>query len=408
VLSSIAWRSEETGFTIGRLCDGSSIKGTLREASIGLEWHFLGRWVSDPRWGWTFIFEDARAIIPTTTQGVRDYLRAHAKWVGPEISRAIVTKYGADALTILKTDPARVASEIKGITLERASEIKAALIDHEAIEAVEVDVRGIVGPAGVNARQIRAILDRHGRQAAIVCRENPYRMIEEVDGVGWATADRIGKSIGIDPRAPARIRAGMLHVLREAEGEGHTCMPGVAFMHAAATLLSVPIEDVGLRFGELANDGELVSLASHAHGGSLVFRSKLYRAERSISSAILRMLSGPGTPPELRFDEDDEGEEDEDDEEDEEDYEEHEITPPASTDARFRGGPEGGSERAEESKARAMPLSSPSTPVQSLKSQEVPAAAAASTSRDGPAAAPRRPDLSPDPDPLDWLPGPEE
>lgn len=293
-------RFQRDGFVIAELRGGESIKGNLREPALGLEYHFVGKWVSDPKWGWTFVFDDARPILPTTTTGIRDYLKVHAPWVGPAVARELLAAFGETTLEVLKSDPDQVAAKIGGITRERAREIQAALLAREAIEKVEVDVRGLVAPAGVNMRQIRAILDKYGSEAAIVVRENPYRLIDDIDGVGWATADRIGTAVGIDRRSPARLRAGILHALREAEDEGHTCQPAPALVEAAAKILSVEERVILDRVDELTAEDQLKSYVPPGPGGvtmfPLVYRPDLYEAEAAIASTVLTLLSPAPVP----------------------------------------------------------------------------------------------------------------
>lgn len=288
------------GMVIARLRDGSSVKGVIFSPVIGQEYVFSpGRWEEgrpDPRrpgetYAPTFVFRDALALAPTTSAGVRDYLEAHCPGVGPSVARAIVSAFGeVDALGICKTDPGRVAAAVRGITLARAEEIKAALISRAALESVEVDVRGIVADVpepGVTTRQLRAILNRYGAQAAEVLRRAPYKLIEEIDGVGWKTADAIGKGVGIASDDPSRLRAGVLHAIASAEDEGgHTCIEAGSLLVAAVGLLLVDMEIVERRIGELKVRGELVD-----HGG-VIARAEMFAAEAAISAAFLRLL-GP-------------------------------------------------------------------------------------------------------------------
>lgn len=305
VLARVIWpksgdTTESGGFMIGRLRDGSSIKGIIREPGIGLEYHLVGSWKFDGRWGWSFAFDDARPILPTTTAGVRDYLQAYAPWVGREVSREIVARYGTDTLEVLKTDPARVADEIRGITLERAGEIQKALVGREALEAVEVEVRGIVGPAGVNARQVRKILEKYGGESAVVVRANPYRLVDEIDGIGWATADRIGRTLGIASNDDARLRAGILQAMKDQEDEGHTCALLGVIGPAAAALLAVDENMVYLQISQLTAT-DLVSYQPPPINGvgmlPLVFRRETYEAEAAIATIVLGLLRPAPRPP---------------------------------------------------------------------------------------------------------------
>lgn len=298
VLDKVRFHKPETGFVIGSLRGGDSVKGTLAAPGVGIEYSFVagarGGWTHDARYGWTFAFDDAQPLLPTSSEGVGDYLLAHAPWIGPSVVRRVVEAFGDDALAVLKTDPERVAREVRGITVDRAHEIRAALLTREAVEAVEVDVRGVVASAEVTGRQIRAILDRFGKEAALAVRADPYRLIEDIEGIGWETADRIASAIGFDRRGEPRVRAGIMHVLAEAEREGgHTCMPFGALLGGAASALTVDVALVEARARALVEAGELVALAQAQAGAPepLVFRAALYTAERAVASAIVQLLA---------------------------------------------------------------------------------------------------------------------
>lgn len=291
------------GMVIARLRDGSSVKGVIFSPVIGQEYVFSpGRWEEGRRrddggqFAPTFVFRDALALAPTTGAGVRDYLRAHCPNVGPAVARAIVEAFGeVDALTICKTDPARVAAAVRGITPARAEEIKVQLLARASIEAVEVDVRGIVAdvpPPGITTRQLRAILAEYGAKSAEVLRREPYRLIEEIMGVGWKTADAIGMGVGIASDDPGRLRAGILHAIQAAEDEGgHTCVEAGSLLVAAVGLLLVDMGVVERRIGELKGAGELVEYTGGS-GVPTISRAPMFDAESAISAAFVRLL-GP-------------------------------------------------------------------------------------------------------------------
>lgn len=301
VLSQIRFHSPSTGFVIAVLRGGDCVKGTLAEPAVGLEYHLIagsrGGWQHDARYGWTFAFDDARPLVPTTNEGVGEYLLAHAPWIGRSVVKRVLEAFGDTALTVLKSDPARVARDVRGLTRERADEIQAALVAREAVEAVEVEVRSVVAAAEVTGRQIRAILDRHGSESAAVVRANPYRLIEEIDGIAWATADRIATAVGVDRRDPARIRAGVLTALREAEDKsGCTCAPYSVLVGEACTLLSLDPATVEARVVTMIPEGDLVNLARDGAPEPLIFRAELFAAERAIASGVVQLLAPARAP----------------------------------------------------------------------------------------------------------------
>lgn len=312
VVSRVRFANPDTGFAIVELRDGSGVKGTIAGAAPGLEFHFHGTWKHDARFGWTFdAHEGAIPLLPTTAAGVVDYLRAHAPWVGAAVARKIVEAFGDDALEVAKSDPARVAAEVPGITTERAAEIARVLNDRAALEAVEVAVRGMVAVAGVNARQVRAILDRYGSEAANFVRANPYRLIDEVEGIGWATADAIAKALGLEATAADRVRAGIMRAMQDREDEGDACAPRARVVELSVALLGIAravVEEqlVAMVADQDKGESVLVEAALEGLAGAFVWRRATWEAEALIAETVVALLApgatgdaeAPGEPEE--------------------------------------------------------------------------------------------------------------
>jgi exodeoxyribonuclease V alpha subunit len=121
----------KNGFLIGQLATGEVVLGDLLEPCEGQDYRFSGDWTEHPQWGRQFKFVRYQAELPQTTDGIYRYITRTARWVGPKVGRAIVKAFGEKTLGVLKHDPLRVAACIKGITLERAEEISAALLENE-------------------------------------------------------------------------------------------------------------------------------------------------------------------------------------------------------------------------------------------------------------------------------------
>lgn len=289
-VAKVRFAKPETGFSIVTLASGESAKGTFGSTpAVGLEYEFTGAWKFDGRFGWTFDAREIEQLAPTTAAGVVGYLRAHAPWVGDVVARRIVTAFGDDALATLKKDPARVAAEVRGITLERAKEIQQVLVGREEMERVEIAVREAVAGAGVTGRQIRSILDRWGKHAAERIMENPYRLIAEIEGIGWATADRIAIAAGIDPRAEIRLAAGVDRAILDREDQGDTCVSAGILGTAAAKLLAVPQASVDEAIRAAIAEGRLVTLA--CGGAQMIARAWLAEQEAAIAETVAALLS---------------------------------------------------------------------------------------------------------------------
>ena len=242
-IARVIW-SNDDGFCILRLADGTGLKGNMANPAIGIEYTFTGWWLDeDPKYGRQFKFVAYAAIVPRTFEAVAAYLDAHAKWVGPVVARRLVDAYGEEVLETLKRDPERVSQEIMGITHVRAMEISEMLLANEADEALQLAMNELFIGTGLGEYVKGQAVKQWGSDAPDRIRENPFALIQ-FRGCGFLLADRVRQKLDIPHDDPERIRAGILHVLSEAASEGHTYLPGDEFFSEAIKLLQVSQEAV--------------------------------------------------------------------------------------------------------------------------------------------------------------------
>jgi len=289
VLSTIKFH--QGNFLIGVLDDGTTVKGNMLSPQVGLDYTFRGRRERHPRWGEQFAFTDYRASYPTDLAAIQCYLVDNCKWIGPEIGKRLVNTYGKETLAVCKADPDRVASEISGITPRRAKEIAAMLRNNEANENLQLALKDLLGGTKVNRRAVNQILEKWGQDAPARIRENPYALIEAIDGIGFLTADEVARKIGYDFSGPPRIRAGVIHTLKEqAFGQGHTCLPKAKLLAEAEKILAVPPERTGSELGPLEKDGLVVSVDGFVY-------LKGYHDDEQLIAEKLKVLARQTLPP---------------------------------------------------------------------------------------------------------------
>ena len=289
VLSTIKFH--QGNFLIGVLDDGTTVKGSMLSPQVGLEYTFRGRRERHPRWGEQFAFTDYRASYPTDLSAIQCYLVDNCKWIGPEIGKRLVNTYGKETLAVCKADPDRVASEISGITPRRAKEIAAMLRNNEANENLQLVLKDLLGGTKVNRRAVNQILEKWGQDAPARIRENPYALIEAIDGIGFLTADEVARKIGYDFSGAPRIRAGVIHTLKEqAFGQGHTCLPKAKLLAEAEKILAVPPERIGSELGPLEKDGLVVSADGFVY-------LKGYHDDEQLIAEKLKVLARQTLPP---------------------------------------------------------------------------------------------------------------
>jgi len=257
ILSTIKYHREN--YLIGILEDGIAVKGDMISPQVGLKYTFHGHWEQHPQWGKQFSFTDYYTSYPTDLDAVRSYLIENCEWIGPSISKRLTDKYGTETLSICKESPNRVASDISGITLRRAKRIARMLRDKESGEKLQIALKELLGGARINRRTINQILEKWDRDAPARIRENPYALIDAIDGVGFLTADEIARKLGYDILGAPRLRAGILHTLREqAYSHGHTCLPRMRLLSEAERVLEIPSDRIDMELEPLELEGLVI------------------------------------------------------------------------------------------------------------------------------------------------------
>lgn len=229
VVERITYRSEETGYTVLRLqSEGGSgddlltVVGPMASVSPGEYLVMEGEWSTHAQYGRQFRVAGYRTVYPSTVEGVRKYLGSGLiKGVGPVMAGRIVDHFGEEALDVIEKSPDRL-TEVGGLGPKRVEMIRRAW---EAQREVK-DVMLFLQSHDVSTGYAVKIWKRYGSTAIPLVRENPYRLADEIWGIGFRTADRIAQKLGVEPRAESRIRAGIRYVLGvAADNEGHVFLP---------------------------------------------------------------------------------------------------------------------------------------------------------------------------------------
>jgi len=272
-----------------------SVKGCCVAPQLGASYRFVGEWApSRNGYAPAFAFTSYEVELPTEPPAIVQYLMGAAKWIGPTVGEAIVQAYGPETLHVLKTEPERVAAEINGVTIDRALDIQRMLQANELLEAATVGLTSLFHDTGLGRSAITKALAKWQHEALVVVQDNPFALLE-LDGVGFLTADRVRVNLGTPIDDPARIRAGIMHVLDTAAGgDGHTYLPDSIFRKKAMELLRVPaaaIEEQIEALGEVVVRTESNFLGLAGYDLSI---ARLARAEHNIAEQLRAMVQlGP-------------------------------------------------------------------------------------------------------------------
>ncbi len=208
--------------------------GTMPFIDEGETVVLLGHWIEHSVYGRQFQVGRFSPFTPHTEKDILKYLSAGAvKWIGPKLAGKIVSAFGADTMTVLRSEPGRLA-EVKGISKKKAAEI--AGIFREKADFQELSM--VLTPFGFGAARIMNIYKHFGPAAISVLKKNPFRLVSEVSGIGFRTADVLAQKFGCDPDSPFRIGSAMQYLMMAAESEGHTYLLYPELIQKTRKLLS--------------------------------------------------------------------------------------------------------------------------------------------------------------------------
>lgn len=246
-----------------------------------------GQWNVDREYGRQFKAEWLRIHQPTTATGIEKYLGSGmVKGIGPFFAKKLVQAFGTDVFSVIENEPNRLR-EIEGIGRKRLERITAGWASQKVIREIMVFLHG----HGVSTSKSVRIYKTYGNDAVRVVQENPYRLAQDIRGIGFKSADTIAKNVGIDRHSPLRARAGISYTLLEASGNaGHCCLPRSELVQKAVELLDIP-EDVIQPAIDFELESQRVVEDVFPEPGS-VYPIGLYLAEEGVAKEVRRLGRG--------------------------------------------------------------------------------------------------------------------
>ena len=329
----ITYYNEENGYTVLRLRPDSrdmlqfkyasgrneliTVVGNLPEVNPG-EWLKLtGRWTTHSKHGRQFQALLCEQSLPASTEGIKRYLGSGlVRGIGPVMAERIVDKFGQRALDIIELEPGRLR-EVLGIGPKRVERIIDAWEEQRAIK----DVMLFLQSHGVSTNLAIKIYKKYGDDALAIVQSTPYRLVQDIYGVGFKTADKIAQALGLAHDDPGRIEAGIAYTLNRMAAEGHVYVPQEELEPEASEILAVEAEQVSAVIERLENDNlirrDLLSYETAGSGeprsepqtGQLreeraVYLTPFFQSEVGLSRRLRQLIEHPtsrlqGVHPEL-------------------------------------------------------------------------------------------------------------
>src|SRR5882724_3261130 len=306
VLQKIVFANEENAWSVVRLQvtgeeDVVTAVGNLLGIQVGENLRLAGEWVADPKYGRQFKVETCQTITPNTLEGIRRYLASGmVRGIGKKMAGKLVTRFGMETLEVLERHPERVA-EVGGIGPKRRGEIQKALIEQRETREVMVFLQG----HGIAIGHAIKIYKRYGAESMAVLRENPFRLAADIHGIGFLSADRIAAALGTEKTSPARVMAGVLHLLGEAADRGHVYLPRARVLEEGQRLLAVEPALISSAVDALAGAAAVVveTLPNAPPGPpdlrQAVYSKALHAAETGVANRLRALLARPDLPSDI-------------------------------------------------------------------------------------------------------------
>lgn len=290
--------NQESGWSVVRCRNDNGVHFTAVGALLGVvpgdRLRLTGRWVVHPSFGKQLEVSGWVAVLPSTEDGIRKFLGSgRVRGIGPKIAARIVDEFGIRALDIIEREPHRLL-EISGIgpaTLRRVTDSWTA---HRGIQQLMVFLAG----HGVSPAVAAKAHARYGAGALELVRSNPYRLAEDIFGVGFRTADAVARRLGLPADAPQRLEAGLMYVLQSATGDGHAFLPREEAAARAQQLLEAPPEGLEAAIDALVQRGSVTERID-AGGLRAVYLRRLELAEAGVAAAVLELIAADRTRPDF-------------------------------------------------------------------------------------------------------------
>ena len=283
-VENIIFRNTDNGYTVlDFVADEDLITCTGIFPVIGEGENLLlkGDFVDHPTYGKQFKVASYEVEAPADELSMERYLGSGAiKGIGPKLAARVVKKFGADTFRIIEDEPERLA-EVKGISITKAMEISDQIVGAKDIRNAII----FLDKYGLHGNKAIKIYNRFGNEIYNVIQNNPYKLADEISGIGFKTADEIASQVGIKVDSEFRIKGGIQYILSQGAGMGHTYLPIDTLTKMSQDLLGVDADSVDAQIMNLAMDRKLI-IKKDSEGNSQVYSRSFFRMEESIAGML--------------------------------------------------------------------------------------------------------------------------
>ena len=290
VAERITYQNPENGYSVMKVkvkdyADLVTLVGNLLEVPVGSVLLCEGEWKVDKRYGSQFVAQTWEEVMPATLYGIEKYLGSGlVKGIGPKYAQLIVSKFGLDTIEVIETDIQRLY-EVPGIGKKRVEKIQESWEKQKDIKNVMLFLQGY----GVSTAYAAKIYRQYGKESIDTVKGNPYRLADDIWGIGFKTADGIANKMGYENNDPRRCKSGINYTLSELADEGHVYAEEEQLVKSAKELLQADEEPIRSAMAEMVQAEELKT------DGDAIYLPPFYYAEVSTANRLLALLENKTT-----------------------------------------------------------------------------------------------------------------
>ena len=290
VVERITYQNLENGYSVFRVKvkgydDLVTLVGNLLDVPAGSVLLCQGEWRVDRKYGQQFQCTSWEEVMPATAYGIEKYLGSGlVKGIGPKFARLIVDLFGTGTIEVIETDIERL-NEVHGIGPKRIAKISESWERQKDIKNVMLFLQG----HGVSTAFAAKIYREYGKESVSKVQENPYRLADDIWGIGFKTADGIASKMGYGKDDPRRVRSGILYTLGQLADEGHCFATDEQLLGTAAELLDVGEEAIGAVLEDMSGAGDVIT------DGEAIYLPPFHYAECGVARRLLALRNGNGS-----------------------------------------------------------------------------------------------------------------
>ena len=300
IIERITYQNPENGYSVLKArvsgySDLVPVVGNMPDVSAGCVLEVSGEWKNDPKYGEQFMAARWVETMPATLYGIEKYLGSGLiKGIGPVYAKRIVNKFGTDTMDVIETTPEKLA-EVPGIGAKKIKKIRESWEKQREIKNIVMFLQD----HGANTRHAAKIYREYGNESIRTIRENPYKLADDIWGIGFVTADDIAAKLGFNKESYVRCRSGLMYTLNQLANSGHVYAVRDQLINKAEELLNIDHTFLEFSADEMIKEGDLI------RDEEAVYLPPFYQAEKNAARRLLALAQAPGrvpvsSPPDIR------------------------------------------------------------------------------------------------------------